>query len=98
MDDWLSKMTAKQTDFEVRMTAEHRCVTCGGAVEKRGPRKNGTWIWPRHCWECAKLRCAPDERNYGPARASIHHELARRTGYSGCQAGGPDMRETGEEE
>jgi hypothetical protein len=97
MDNWLDKMTQDRGEYEIRMEAEHKCITCGCSIERRGPRKDGTWIYPRHCLDCAKLRYLPDERNLGPARASIHHELARRTGYSSAQPGGPEMNTTTEE-
>jgi hypothetical protein len=68
--------------------ADGRCIACHAKVEQTS---NG--FFRMECTECYRARTnvsAPtSERNLGACRASIHHELCRRMGYSNNGGSGP---------
>lgn len=67
------------------MHADGRCICCGSRVKMlRG-------YYPLECKDCQRMSSQTnfDGFDHGACRASIHHELSRRFGYSHADGSGP---------
>lgn len=81
----------KLKEFEIEMRKQHKCIACGTKVKVIQYRKRVDGklivyrtIWPFECPDCKRTRCQlsspTDGYDFGPCRASMHHEYVRRIG------------------
>lgn len=70
------------SESEAALHATGRCICCGQPVKSYRERKGGEPIYPYDCPDCARMSASHDAEtiDFGPARASLQTEFARRIG------------------